>query len=635
MKTKIAVLSDIHIGDNSPTCWYQKTVHEKYLLAILDYIVENAADIQELVLLGDVVDFWTYPFDRRPPSFAEITAANPNIFGKSGGLAKVLDALDGRVTYLPGNHDMGVTAAEAATITSPRGYQVQFVEKNYKPQGDSRVLLTHGNEFTLFNAPDRSSINKWAPLPVGHFVTRTVATYWQKNLKPGQTVADIAGQGAPNGFNWRSIVEKAISSLNLSVAGALLDGVAGVEGVSEKDPIVLADGSKTTLTDAKKIYNTLFTDWIEANGGGEDGFLVASKAAFADYDASYMGWFVQREAFRTNRQLVVLGHTHMPISGLTGSLVNYINSGFTCPSQPDMPKLAISFALVDVGKKETVGTQLMQVLKQGNTLKITSLTAPTTSIVISPFMDFSCYVIIDNSQNNQKLTLMKTQIGNGHFVNLPKTIAAGESATLWLQDYPNLVPPHGSDAAVEYKAADGTRFVFNFDCPTGAYPNSCSGGSSFQARAGDGPWLPPGQVPERGHPLFVHFNVTPGTVQGAFTGNCGENSSAVSTAGLQPNDVVVLNGKTDLSSCMVANDKAAVFGIRLDKVSGIYEYKLSVDARGPKGAFSGSMYLYFTDQSGDRYLLTVFDSTRKTHTLRYNSSAPAIMKIEWSNRAKS
>ena len=43
--------------------------------------------------------------------------------------------------------------------------------------------------------------------------------------------------------------------------------------------------------------------------------------------------------------------------------------------------------------------------------------------------------------------------------------------------------------------------------------------------------------------------------------------------------------------------------------------------------------LYFTDQSGDRYLLTVFYHARKTHKLGYNSQAPAIMKIEWNNKA--
>jgi hypothetical protein len=96
----------------------------------------------------------------------------------------------------------------------------------------------------------------------------------------------------------------------------------------------------------------------------------------------------------------------------------------------------------------------------------------------------------------------------------------------------------------------------------------------------------------------------------------------------------VLNGKSELSDCMTANDDAKVFGIRLDKGTGIDDYCLHVDAQGPKGMLSGSLYLYFTDKSGNRYLLTVFDHARKGHTLWYNSSTPAIMKIEWSNTAK-
>src|SRR5690348_1718437 len=76
-RNKIVVLSDVHIGDNSPTVWYQQKYHEPYLAALLDHVVERADEIAELVILGDFVDFWTYPPDRRPPSFAEIAAANP------------------------------------------------------------------------------------------------------------------------------------------------------------------------------------------------------------------------------------------------------------------------------------------------------------------------------------------------------------------------------------------------------------------------------------------------------------------------------------------------------------------------------------------------------------------------------
>ena len=154
MKSKIIILSDIHIGDNSPTCWYQKSVHEQYLLTILKWIVENAENVSELVLAGDVVDTWTYPFNVQPPSFATIASKNPNVFGLQGWLARALDALGGAVTYIPGNHDMSVTEADVASVKSPGGHYLRFSQRNYSPAGDSPILMTHGNDFTMFNAPD-------------------------------------------------------------------------------------------------------------------------------------------------------------------------------------------------------------------------------------------------------------------------------------------------------------------------------------------------------------------------------------------------------------------------------------------------------------------------------------------------
>lgn len=76
-----------------------------------------------------------------------------------------------------------------------------------------------------------------------------------------------------------------------------------------------------------------------------------------------------------------------------------------------------------------------------------------------------------------------------------------------------------------------------------------------------------------------------------------------------------------------------MFSIALQQVSGVYSYQVVVDAQGPEGLFSGSMYLYFTDQTGDRYSLSVFRHARDKHTVSYNSAAPAIVKIAWSNTA--
>ena len=117
----------------------------------------------------------------------------------------------------------------------------------------------------------------------------------------------------------------------------------------------------------------------------------------------------------------------------------------------------------------------------------------------------------------------------------------------------------------------------------------------------------------------------------AFTGAAGQNSSATSAMGLQANETVSINGKTDLSSIIQANDGGCVFGIKLTTSPWLYDYVVEVDARGPKGLTSGSMYLNFTDETGDTYALRIFDSSRRTHTVTYNSKQPTITKIRWSN----
>jgi len=118
-----------------------------------------------------------------------------------------------------------------------------------------------------------------------------------------------------------------------------------------------------------------------------------------------------------------------------------------------------------------------------------------------------------------------------------------------------------------------------------------------------------------------------------FTGKCGENSYATSDVGLQPNETMEINGNTDLSTCVIANDDAKVYGIKLTGSPGIYDYVVNVDAVGPSGFGSGSMYLAFTDETGDKYHLSIYSSTRSVHTVRYNSKKPAIVKVEWNNHS--
>jgi UDP-2,3-diacylglucosamine pyrophosphatase LpxH len=519
---KVVVLSDIHIGDNSPTVWYQASVHEQYLVGILDWVAQESL-ISEVVLLGDIVDFWTYPFSTPPPTFEAISAANPNVFGPHGALARLLDAKGGAVTYVEGNHDFGVTAADVARITSPGGYKVRFGGSEYRVdgQGNQGILFSHGHAYTMFNAPDPTSPWQITPqssvargLPVGHFVTRMVATKWARDLAAGGTVAQLPGQGAPNGIGLSGIIQGIIShGGDVSIARALLDSVAAQTGCGPNDPIILPFGlGTTTLAHVQDIYANLWTEWVKAAPAGQ-GELRAAKAAIADAGGTYLGWFAQMRAFESVADAMIMGHTHSPIMGLQNSLITYANCGFECPSVPDMGRQFMSFVLVDVAD---LSTQVLRISSPpGQGLQIDTCPASSTSVVVSPAQDFSCYVIIENTLQ-ENLLLQSTRVGNGYFpVPPPAKIAPGKQAMIWLQDKPGL---HGSDATFIY-AAGGRSFEFTVDCPTGVYSNVAlaTGGATFRTKYGShqnwgpigkvDPWRPFHPSSDPMHPFFVLFTV--------------------------------------------------------------------------------------------------------------------------------
>jgi UDP-2,3-diacylglucosamine pyrophosphatase LpxH len=242
-KNKIVVLSDIHISTNIPTSWYQKNFHEPYLEAILDYVIRESDSIQELILLGDIFDFWTYPPNHQPPEFAAILKANPNIFGANGKLSQTLTALKGKVTYVNGNHDMNVTQNDLHQIQNSSNYQIKYSpDPIYYIQtaGEKKIAFTHGHIFTMFNAPYLDT--EISPLPLGYFITRSVAYMLNKTLEPGQTVADLPGQGAPNGINLGGLVssvESAIESGSMGLVNLVLDYITKVTGIPENEPIIL------------------------------------------------------------------------------------------------------------------------------------------------------------------------------------------------------------------------------------------------------------------------------------------------------------------------------------------------------------------------------------------------------------
>jgi len=495
-KNKLIFISDVHIGDNSPTVWYQQRYHEPYLKAIFDYVNANAGSIRELIILGDFVDFWTYPPDVRPPGFAAIAAANPGVFGPAGMLNQALDALGGKVSYLPGNHDMGVRQSDLDTVGGRRKVRLLDQELYFPLGADRSIVCAHGHGYTMFNAPDPTT--RLAPLPIGHFITRSYCHMLARTLKPGQTVADLANQGAPDSIDLGGLVK----SLDFdSVIDTVVNYASNEMRMKLDEPIVLPSGDTTTLGEVKTIYNKLWHNWIEWGGGGDAGELIAKKVALADMlNGTYLPWFAQKMALENDASLVVMGHTHVPVRGLENAFVDYVNTGFDCASMPDMAKRHATFIELDTF---TLQAQIMQVTGDGaGGYAVAPFDgARRETIVYSPNFDFSTYVAIDNSGGAGDLVRADYSAKEGYFVVPPPArVARGEKARFWIQDEPG---GNGSSGTATYANA-GASLTLKFGCPTGVKANNASG-ADFRSRYPGRELGPLNDVAKFGHPFFVEF----------------------------------------------------------------------------------------------------------------------------------
>jgi UDP-2,3-diacylglucosamine pyrophosphatase LpxH len=490
--SRVAVFSDIHIGNNLNTCWYQPRVHEKALVTALDYVADTADQFAEVILLGDLVDTWTYPPTLTPPSMADIIAANPAVLGSDGALQRVVKAVP-KVTYVLGNHDGTITQADISALQSSVG-AIEMADPVHVLTGASgkRTVFSHGHYSTMFNAPDDRA--PWGDsLPVGHFVTRAFSYMMANQLQPGVTVADLSGFGYPDGFDIWMLVSSFAINPNPDIASVLLNYVADTAHMRKDLQVALPNGHSASIDDAVGIYKDLFTRWEQSEGTQN-----AARAAMADGSGNYLAWFAQRLAIQQSADLIVMGHTHTPVGGLAVSPISYFNNGFECTPAPDNPTKALwTFTMVDL---DTPWAEIFQVSPGDDELSVAGIPAMRTVVQPPGVDDWSCYVRIFN-QSQQPLILNGSSASAGTWVvPPPQTIPAGGRGDAWLQDNWGA---EGSAGAFSYSGAGD----FSVSCPTGSSNAASGAGGNFVTKIGSGEWGDPGKVPSLGRPLQVKFTV--------------------------------------------------------------------------------------------------------------------------------
>ena len=344
-------LSDLHIGTNAETNWFQGEVHGELIRSVLDYIVQNAELIDDVVILGDWFELWNYSPDSTAPDLETIFSRHPHLFNRTPDkrdFVSALEAIKGNFRFVNGDHDMTVPLAEINRLFSQRTDKPIFpghgtsLEKNplsnnyYK---DGLIWAEHGNQNDLFNSPAINDENPCQPLPLGYFVNRMYCHYIDKQISSmhRRNASCISGCPSSEGESWgvkpdaffEQIVKKMISGQSVNAAELVLENLMSRNRSQHLEFNMKAMGlGFIDSFDVPKFYPNL----INSNN-------LMDSAHEIEVACTGLGNFARRH-FCTNPgcRLVVMGHTHQAAFEVfgAGQTKVFANLGYLCPSQRDM-----------------------------------------------------------------------------------------------------------------------------------------------------------------------------------------------------------------------------------------------------------------------------------------------------------
>ncbi len=300
MPTRRVIISDVHLSaaaavappSGQPYAWCMPD-HVERLAAFLRSPMMTGAD--KLIIAGDFIDAWICPIDVRPPLLEDVIAAPHN--------APVMDAirsfaeLPGRETiYVPGNHDMAMTA-DIAKLIHPR-----VVFGSHYDEAPLRVR--HGHEESLFNAPDPTGRTE----PLGYWMSRFSAT--GINRGRGQVSADF----------WtilQSGPELAAALAVHALTDAVFDVTLSATGLTVADRCTTPWGSTIGVGELRATFANLMQDWSASRPSSA---LTAVLCEWNPYNAIPVG----------KQHLHVVGHSHQRLMSTHPSYGAYFNTGTWC-----------------------------------------------------------------------------------------------------------------------------------------------------------------------------------------------------------------------------------------------------------------------------------------------------------------
>lgn len=345
----IVVISDIHLGANLA---YAECNGNLEALEKLLYKIKAAPTVKELVIAGDMLDEWFVPADvdtyqggNQADFVRRIATTNKGVFDALKGILH-----DGkiRVTYVPGNHDLTITAANVESIL-PGIHQARDAEQGlgtYSPIDLPELAIEHGHRYNFFCAPDPISNQEIAPgtiLPPGYFYTRIAVLHVMQeptvaaDTVPAITLTHPEDVSQYMLYVYWNVWKSALSSFPIEntfdekIIVTNIDGFTGNFAVNDLLPYQTTAGGMIDVN----LYKGVQDSWVQRQALNHVAVTIPIAQAIANAAKSSESEFQATNQYFLNpnatKRIVIFGHTHDAKIIASNNFLNqkciYANSG--------------------------------------------------------------------------------------------------------------------------------------------------------------------------------------------------------------------------------------------------------------------------------------------------------------------
>jgi len=283
-----------------------------------------------------------------------VAAANSGVFAALNSIIQEGLIL---VTYVPGNHDLAVTAASIESVLQGINQARDAVLGlgTYSPVAYPKIAIEHGHRYNFFCAPDPISNQNIAPgtiMPPGYFFT-IIATLSviQHHPSPGDTTPIVTpnlsgGESKDLLFRywkmwyWTLNYFPITNKFDENLIVTNMNGFTGTYKVNDLVPFQSSPGGFINVN----LYNGIQDNWDARQTHNNvpihslTGLAIDSvnSNTWTDYQA-VLQYFMNPNS---DKRLVVFGHTHVPKITAAQNYVNekcvYANSGTWIDNNPNL-----------------------------------------------------------------------------------------------------------------------------------------------------------------------------------------------------------------------------------------------------------------------------------------------------------